>query len=108
MLGNDLLRGGLGADLLDGGMARDTLWGGADADVFHFAQPSITRIGDFEDGVDRLRIQAVPTVSYEDLAITSFGMSDQHTRITWENIVIELLNLDQALIDAGDINLLLA
>ncbi|MCZ0964110.1 calcium-binding protein [Paracoccus benzoatiresistens] len=108
MLGNDLLRGDTGADLLDGGMGRNTLWGGADADVFHFTQPTITRIGDFEDGVDQLRIQTPPAVSYEDLVITSFGTSDQHTRITWENIVIDLLNLDQALIDAQDINLLVA
>lgn len=106
-VGNDILRGGAGADLLDGGSGRNTLWGGADADVFQFTRASTARIGDFEDGSDRLRIQTGAAVAYEDLAITRFGTSGQHTRITCENIVIELLNIDRALIDARDMDLLL-
>ncbi|MBB1493071.1 hypothetical protein H5395_16475 [Paracoccus sp. MC1854] len=107
MIGNDILRGGGGADLLDGGPGINTLLGGADGDVFQFIQASTGRISDFEDGVDRLRIQTRAAVAYEDLVITSFGTSGQHTRITCENIVIELLNVERALIDARDMDLLL-
>ena len=106
-LGNDLLRGGTGADFLDGGVGRNTLWGGADADEFQFTRPTTTRIGDFEDGLDQLSIRPPSAVTIEDLVIASFGASGQHTRITCENIVIELLNLDRARIDASDLDLLL-
>ncbi|MBB1493180.1 hypothetical protein H5395_17100 [Paracoccus sp. MC1854] len=107
VIGNDILRGGGGVDLLDGGSGINTLLGGADTDVFQFTQGSAGRIGDFEDGVDQLRIRTGAAVAYEDLVITSFGTSDQHTRITCENIVIELLNVERALIDARDMDLLL-
>lgn len=107
-VGNDMLRGGAGTDLIDGGAGRNTLFGGADADVFRFTQASTARITDFEDGIDRLRIQNGAAVSYDDLVITSFGTSGQHTRVACENIVIELLNVDRALIDASDMDLLLA
>jgi Ca2+-binding RTX toxin-like protein len=100
-----VLYGGTGADLLDGGSGRNTLTGGADADVFVFSQTSTTRIRDFEDGVDRLRIEADLPVRFEDLAIASFGTSDQHTRIVYESIVIELLNVSRALLDASDLEL---
>ena len=106
-VGNDILRGGAGVDLVDGGSGRNTLWGGADADVFQFTQASTARIGDFENGTDRLRIQTGAAVAYEDLAITRFGTSGQHTRITCDDIVIEVLNVDRALIDARDMDLLL-
>ena len=63
--------------------------------------------GDFEDGLDHLSIRPPSAVTFEDLVITSFGASGQHTRITCENIVIELLNLDRVRIDASDLDLLL-
>lgn len=108
MIGNDILRGGAGADLLDGGPGQNTLLGGPGADVFQFIRPTTGRVGDFEDGTDRLRIQTGAAVAYEDLVIASFGDSGQHTRITCETIVIELLNVDRTLIDARDMDLLLA
>lgn len=107
LTGNDVLRGGGGADLLDGGAGLNTLLGGTEADTFRFVQASTTRINDFQDGADRLRIQTTAAVAFEDLVITRFGTSGQHTRITCENIVIELLNLDRGLIDAADMDLLL-
>lgn len=102
--GNDALSGGTGADLLDGGTGRNTLTGGAGADVFQFTQASTTLIGDFEDGVDRLRIRDDVAVRFEDLAVTSFGASGEHTRITHENIVIELLDVRRILLDARDMD----
>jgi hypothetical protein len=103
--GDDALKGGTGADLLDGGTGRNTVFGGADVDVFRFTQASTTRIRDFEDGVDRLHIQDGVAVRFEDLAVTSFGASDEHTRLVSEDIVIELLNVSRALLDPGDMDL---
>jgi len=105
--GHDLLRGGSGADLLDGGRGRNTLVGGTDADVFQFTQTSTTLIRDFEDGIDRIRIQDDVAVRFEDLAITSFGTSRQHTRIAYEDIVIELIGVRRGLLDVGDMDLMM-
>jgi hypothetical protein len=106
--GDDVLRGGTSADLLDGGTGRNTLIGGADADVFRFTQASTTRIRDFEDGVDRLRIEDDVALRFADLAISSFGASGEHTRIIYENIVIALLNVSRALLDARHMELVVA
>ena len=103
--GNDVLNGGAGADLLDGGTGRNTLRGGADADVFRFTQGSTTSIRDFEDGVDRLRIQDDVAAQFEDLDVTSFGASGEHTRVVYEDMVIDLLNVSRALLDARDMDL---
>ena len=103
--GNDLLNGGAGADLLDGGTGRNILRGGADADVFRFTQASTTTISDFEDGVDRIRIQDDVAVRFEDLAVTSFGTSGEHTRLVYQSIVIELFNVSRALLDTRDMDL---
>jgi hypothetical protein len=104
--GNDALSGGTGADLLDGGPGRNTVTGGADADVFRFSQASTTRVRDFQDGVDRIRIEDDTAVRFEDLAVTSFGASGEHTRLVYESIVIELLNVSRAQIDARDMDLI--
>lgn len=101
--GDDALRGGGGADLLDGGAGRNSLAGGAGADVFRFTEAATGRVEDFEDGADRLQIAGA---SFEDLTISSFGASGQHTRIAWEGRVIELLGVGRALVDAGDFDLL--
>jgi hypothetical protein len=82
--------------------------GGTDADVFVFSQASTTRIRDFEDGVDRLRIQDDVTVRFEDLDVTSFGTSGEHTRLVYEKMIIELLNVSRALLDARDMDLVVA
>lgn len=106
--GNDVLRGGWGGDLLDGGAGRNTLAGGVGADTFRFTEASTTRIQDFQNGLDRLRILDDTPVSFDDLAISSFGATGQHTRIVHEDRVIELLNVHRSLIDAGDFGLLVA
>lgn len=106
--GNDVLSGGAGTDLIDGGSGRNTLTGGADADVFQFTQASGNRIRDFHDSVDQIRIQDDVAVRFEDLAIASFGASDEHTRIVYEDTVIELLNVSRAQIDARDMDLIVA
>jgi hypothetical protein len=106
--GGDVLRGGSGADLLDGGTGRNALAGGADADVFRFAEASITRIRDFEDGIDRIGIQGDAAVRFEDVAISGFGASGEHTRVAYEDIVIELLNTSRALLNASDMDLAIA
>lgn len=106
--GNDRVTGGGDADLLDGGGGQNTLAGGAGADVFQFAEASTGTIRDFEDGADRLRIVGDVAASFDDLTISSFGPGGRHTRIVHEDIVIELRNVSRALIDASDLDLLLA
>jgi Ca2+-binding RTX toxin-like protein len=55
--GNDVLDGGAGDDLLVGGQGDDVLIGGADADVFVFGKSGGSdRIGDYEKGVDVVRL----------------------------------------------------
>jgi hypothetical protein len=103
--GNDALSGGAGADLLGGGSGRNTLTGGAGADVFQFTQASSTLIRDFEDGIDRLHLQDDRAIRFEDLAVTSFGPSGEHTRIAHEDIVVEVLNVSRALLSASDMDL---
>lgn len=80
--------------------------GGADADVFQFTRASTNRIGDFEDDVDRLSIRPGAGVTFEDLEITSFGKSGQHTRITCDDIVVEVMGVDRAKIDGIDFDFL--
>lgn len=106
--GNDTLRGGTGADRLDGGTGRNALVGGSGADVFQFNQASVARIRDFEDGRDRLRIAEDLAPRFEDLGVTTFGASGQHTRLSYGGLVIELLDIGPAVIDAGDVVLVAA
>lgn len=106
--GNDVLQGGLGEDTLDGGAGRNTLVGGAGADVFQFATGAFSRVNDFEDGVDLVRFQGTTAISFADLAISSFGGAGQHTRIAHGEIVVDLMNTDRSLIDASDLDLVLA
>lgn len=55
--GADRLVGAAGADSLWGGIGNDTLTGGSEADVFQFALgDGQDRIGDFEIGIDRIRL----------------------------------------------------
>ena len=70
--GDDTLRGDAGADRLIGGAGADSLTGGGDADLFvYLAESDSTaalrdRITDFEKGVDKIDLSAIP-------AITGFG-----------------------------------
>ncbi|WP_299358847.1 calcium-binding protein [uncultured Paracoccus sp.] len=106
--GNDVLRGGAGSDVLNGGSGRNTLVGGAGADMFQFVQDSVSRITDFEDGVDSLRFHGAAGTDYAELSVSRFGALGQHTRIDYDDAVVELLNIDRALVDPSDFDLLLA
>ena len=65
--GNDTLWGGDGFDILAGGAGADVLYGGAGADYFDFfnfyevglAPGTIDRIEDFEDGIDKIRLNGM-------------------------------------------------
>lgn len=60
-LGDDTLRGLDGADILIDGFGRDHLWGGNGADTFVLgADDQLDEIRDFEAGVDRIDLSAVP------------------------------------------------
>lgn len=106
--GRDSLYGGNGADTLDGGIGWNALTGGAGADIFRFTQASTGRINDFQNGVDRIRIWDDAPFAFEELSISSFGTTGQHTRIVHEAWVIEVMNVRRALIDASDLDLLVA
>ncbi|WP_238365050.1 calcium-binding protein [Mesobacterium pallidum] len=56
-LGNDVLYGGTGRDRLEGGEHDDLIYGGAGADDFRFnSATGNDTIGDFEQGLDKLRL----------------------------------------------------
>ena len=65
--GNDTLWGGDDFDILAGGAGADVLYGGAGADYFDFhnffevglAPGTIDRIEDFEDGIDKIRLNGM-------------------------------------------------
>jgi Ca2+-binding RTX toxin-like protein len=64
--GHDTLFGGEGADRLVPGVGNDVMWGGTGADTFVFsgwAGAETDRIGDFDDGIDRINAQGVPGAS---------------------------------------------
>ncbi len=66
--GDDKLSGGLGQDTLFGGAGEDTLYGGEGADVFVFTwrDDSQDRVGDFEVGVDEIRLNGVDATNASD------------------------------------------
>lgn len=78
--GADTLMGGAGDDTLTGGPGNDLMTGGAGADLFQFLTRSageVDRISDFEDGIDRLRLAAVPGADAEArFAALSIGLWD--------------------------------
>lgn len=73
----DTLQGGAGEDFLHDGAGDDLMIGGADADVFVFGRDGqFDRIGDFQDGVDRLDVSdwgRIYTASALDITITASG-----------------------------------
>ena len=80
IIGSDLadtFQGGAGDDFLHDGGGDDLLLGGAGADVFVFDRDdSPDRIGDFQDGVDRLDVSdwgRIYTASALNITITAFG-----------------------------------
>jgi len=71
------LQGGAGDDFLHDGGGDDLLLGGAGADVFVFDRDgSADRIGDFQDGIDRLDVSdwgRIYTASALNITITASG-----------------------------------
>ncbi|MDO5621194.1 MAG: calcium-binding protein [Paracoccus sp. (in: a-proteobacteria)] len=64
--GNNILNGGAGNDTIIGDKGNDVMIGGAGADVFIFGtRGGISRIADFEDNVDKLRL-------FDELQLRSF------------------------------------
>lgn len=62
--GSDILQGGDGDDILIGGEGSDLIFGGEGSDIFEFnaedfASGEIDSILDFEEGVDRIRINGI-------------------------------------------------
>ncbi len=99
--GDDLLKGGGGADTLNGGAGNDTLEGAAGADVFvfnAFRGGETDRILDFEDAVDRLRLDGVPG-GFDGLDIAARG-DDAVIGIGSFRIVLDDVSVAQ--IDAAD------
>jgi len=56
--GDDVLKGDAGADELDGGKGRDRMTGGGGSDTFVFGQSGVDRILDFQDDLDKVRLNA--------------------------------------------------
>lgn len=102
--GNDSLIGGGGNDTLDGGKGSDVLYGRAGADVFVFGPASGTdRIADWQDGLDRISVAAVPGLqSYADVAAVSRQSGDHVVIMLNDTNLIVIENARLADMDAGD------
>jgi len=112
--GNDSLDGGNGNDILVAGAGNDTLTGGAGADIFVIDPNSgNVVITDFENGVDRMDIQAFNinvndpfAGQYQgylsnvgnDTIITFYDMANNGAQVA----EITLQNFDYTLIDVTD------
>ncbi len=97
--GADTLFGGAGNDTLNGGPGDDLLTGGAGADLFVFnlaavAGPTTDRILDFQDGLDRIRLDGVAGATAADrfaaLEIAATGGGSM-VRIGHQTILVDLL-----------------
>ncbi len=79
--GDDVLQGGAGNDTIIDGSGHDTLFGGLGVDEFRFdtsTDDSANVIGDFENGIDRIRISGT---TFEGLEVVSDA---EDTTITWQ------------------------
>ena len=78
--GRDFLVGGEGNDTLIGGPGRDTLFGGRGEDIFVLSvQQGLDTFLDFQDGVDRIRLDS--NLTFDDLEIRSRGFRSRNTII---------------------------
>lgn len=98
---DDTLYGGGGADSLYGGPGDDMLYGGGGADRFIFEQPGFgqDRIGDFEDGTDRLKFH---TLQWDDLSIANNGHGDAVVQVNGTDAAIVLEGIDAAQLEEDD------
>lgn len=94
--GLDTLFGGAGDDILVDGAGNDTLWGGAGADIFVFEKDGlIDEIMDFQLGLDRIDLSALPLIYlFDDLIFTptAWGVT-----ISFEGEVIDVHSMDGTL-----------
>ena len=85
--GDDTLTGDAGADRLIGGAGADSLTGGADADLFvYLAESDSTttvrdRITDFEKGVDKIDLSAIPAIS--GFGALTIALSGSYTLVSF-------------------------
>jgi Ca2+-binding RTX toxin-like protein len=98
--GDDVLHGNGGPDTLAGGPGSNRLVGGLGADRFLFGSGVATdRIDGFQDGIDRLVVDAPGIDGIGELAVTAAGRS---TRVAFADTVVLLRGVDRALVDADD------
>jgi Ca2+-binding RTX toxin-like protein len=98
--GFDMLVGDGGADVLSGGPGSDRLRGGLGADVFEFAGGGIDVVDDFQDGQDRLRINAAGVDAFSDLAVRAVGDA---LRLDFDGGAVLVHDLDRADFSAADV-----
>jgi Ca2+-binding RTX toxin-like protein len=105
--GNDTLAGGTGGDFLVADAGNDSLSGGSDADTFQFAaRNGADVILDFEDGIDRIRINDAAVDSLDDLNAEAVGAGGSHLRLSFHGTAVVVRDLDLADFGAADVILL--
>ena len=98
--GNDTLQGGAGNDFLFAGFGQDLLTGGKGADRFVFVLgDGLNTVTDFQDGIDRIQFES-GALDISDLTIAQSGAN---TIITFDDVSVTLLAVNQAQITAVDI-----
>ena len=97
----DCLYGG-GDDLLEGDGGRGVLFGGAGNDSFKFeARDGVDRIGDFEDGIDRVLFD-IDGLQFADLDIRDNARGDAVVTYGPDNTTIVLSDVSASTLMRGD------
>jgi Ca2+-binding RTX toxin-like protein len=102
--GNDKLSGGAGDDILQGGAGWDKLHGGAGSDTFVFTDEDRRwgeRVGDFEDGIDKILIDTETVLSFNDLSIFVHSTLDG-TVVNYGSGSFVLLGINPSELSASD------
>jgi Ca2+-binding RTX toxin-like protein len=99
--GNDYIVGGSGNDTIAGGGGVDLMYGGGGADTFVFKAltdapvgSSLTTIGDFEEGIDKIDLSAIKTTGGQPLTFVgtnpfSHTAGELHQVTSFSNTIVE-------------------
>jgi len=101
--GSDTLRGNAGDDILVGGAGNDTLNGatGVDTFLFNSALFGADRIGDFDNGVDKIKINIAGVDDFSDLTVTANAAGNAVITLA-DGSQITLTGVSTGEVDASD------
>ena len=99
LLNIENLIGSANADTLAGDGGANRIDGGGGADEFVFAAADGDTVGDFQGGIDMIRITTAGIDGFTDITVADAG---NDARISWGGGSITLEGIDHALLEAAD------